>query len=193
MSSRLVKSVVISVGMHALLLIPGTGAGGLSASARADVLRGMSSVELEWVDSSKWLAEQPENRVKIFSSDTGEKKEKDLLPPTGRQPERWESDGGVSWNVRPGSILNSPPGYPWQARIMGWEGTVVLRIGVAATGSVDSVQIRQGSGFWVLDEAAAAAVRQWRFAPAVRHGKAVASAVEIPITFKLKKQEEVSQ
>gem|GEM_PF-2192401 len=50
------------------------------------------------------------------------------------------------------------------------EGTVVLRVLVAADGAVRSVDVVTSSGSQVLDRAAEEAVRRWQFAPATRDG-----------------------
>jgi len=54
-----------------------------------------------------------------------------------------------------------------------------------AGGSAENVQIKQSSGFARLDEAAAAAVRQWRFVPARRGAEPIAASVMVPIVFRL--------
>ena len=64
------------------------------------------------------------------------------------------------------------------------EGTVFLFVQVSAEGTAVTVQVRQSSGFERLDEAALAAVRQWRFVPAKRGAVAVAASVIVPIQFK---------
>ena len=45
--------------------------------------------------------------------------------------------------------------------------------------------VAQGSGHAALDEAALAAVRVWRFVPAMRGGFPVAAVAEVPIRFTL--------
>jgi protein TonB len=71
------------------------------------------------------------------------------------------------------------------ARRMGFEGTVVLRVVVAADGSPESVAVLQSSGHDVLDTAALDTVRsRWRFVPARRNGIAVEDSVQVPIRFR---------
>jgi len=82
-------------------------------------------------------------------------------------------------------LKNPAPVYPPLARRMGEEGRVVLRVQVTAQGTADSVELMTSSGSDRLDQAALKAVRNWRFVPAKRGGEAVASAVLVPITFKL--------
>jgi protein TonB len=78
-----------------------------------------------------------------------------------------------------------PPRYPAIARDRGWEGRVVIRCAVDATGEVTEARVEESSGREVLDEAALAAVRRWRFEPALEEGTPVASEVSIPIRFAL--------
>lgn len=86
----------------------------------------------------------------------------------------------------PARALTSPrPVYPRQARLMGWEGVVVLRLLVDAQGSVAQVTVMTGSGFALLDEAAADAARRWRFEPARDGDRPIAMAHEVRFRFRL--------
>lgn len=93
---------------------------------------------------------------------------------------------------RPGSGITPPrllheerPHYTEQARRLGVTGNVLLEIIVLSDGSVGDVKIlrRLGAG---LDEQAARAVRQWRFAPAIRFGIPVDVVVEVAVEFGLR-------
>ncbi len=95
-----------------------------------------------------------------------------------------EGDGAS--RPRAAATGNRPPVYPAIARQRGWEGSVVVRAKVRADGSVADVSIAESSGRAVLDEAALSAVRQWRFVPASKDGRAVESVVDVPITFQLR-------
>jgi protein TonB len=83
-------------------------------------------------------------------------------------------------------LNNPPPVYPAQSRRLREEGQVLLMVHVSADGAAMAVHVRQGSGFERLDEAALAAVRQWRFVPARRGHQAIAATVLVPIVFTLK-------
>jgi protein TonB len=83
------------------------------------------------------------------------------------------------------ALGNPKPGYPWLSRQRGEEGRVVLRVDVSATGSVDLIEIAESSGHRRLDEAALAAVAQWRFEPARIGDAPIATTVNVPITFRL--------
>lgn len=82
-------------------------------------------------------------------------------------------------------LRNPPPEYPEFARRRGWEGTVVLRVHVRATGVPSEIQVQQSSGRDVLDAAAAQAVRRWTFVPAKRGDLAEDGWVSVPIGFSL--------
>jgi protein TonB len=81
---------------------------------------------------------------------------------------------------------NPPPPYPATARRRGWEGKVLLRVEVSASGSVRDVVIEKSSGYSCLDEAAQQAVYRWRFKPALQNGRPVPGQVKVPIHFNLK-------
>ena len=82
--------------------------------------------------------------------------------------------------------LNNPaPPYPTLARRQRQQGKVTLRVFVNNTGGADQVQIRTGSGYDLLDQAALDAVRRWRFVPARQGDQPVAAWVLVPITFSL--------
>ncbi|UKD14347.1 cell envelope biogenesis protein TonB [Burkholderia aenigmatica] len=82
-------------------------------------------------------------------------------------------------------LRNPAPDYPAFAQDQGWEGRVVLRVHVLASGTPDSVDVRTSSGRRMLDNAAVAAVKRWTFVPAKRGDEAVDGWVNVPIDFKL--------
>lgn len=82
-------------------------------------------------------------------------------------------------------LQNPAPAYPAMSRRLQEEGKVLLQVKVTATGTAEHVQIKQGSGYPRLDEAALNTVRQWRFIPARRGDEAVAASVVVPIVFRL--------
>lgn len=82
-------------------------------------------------------------------------------------------------------LANPKPVYPVASRRLGEEGKVVLRVHVSAEGTARAVEVKQSCGFQRLDEAAKAAVEQWRFVPARRGADAIDSWVSVPIVFSL--------
>jgi protein TonB len=62
---------------------------------------------------------------------------------------------------------------------------VVLRVAVSQSGTAISVDVITSSGHGMLDAAAAAAVRAWRFAPATRDGVAIVANADVPVDFRM--------
>ncbi len=82
-------------------------------------------------------------------------------------------------------LQNPAPEYPAMSRRFREEGQVLLLVEVTAQGEVAQVQIKQGSGFSRLDDAALTTVRNWRFVPARRGEELIAASVVVPIVFRL--------
>ncbi len=83
-------------------------------------------------------------------------------------------------------LKNPAPDYPQLAQRRGWEGRVTLRVEVLPSGSPGQVQVQTSSGRQVLDEAALAAVKRWRFVPAKQGEVAQVGWVSVPIDFTLR-------
>lgn len=82
--------------------------------------------------------------------------------------------------------LNNPrPAYPVLARRLGEQGRVLLRVLVSGEGRAREVQVKEGSGFNRLDQAAREAVSYWRFVPARQGRESVEAWVLVPIAFSL--------
>ena len=76
-----------------------------------------------------------------------------------------------------------PIEYPlrlWDADV---EGETLLRIRVTETGSVDSVEVFETSGYPAFDSAAVRGALQLRYSPARRGGKRVEVWAKVPIQF----------
>ncbi|WP_083968051.1 energy transducer TonB [Hyalangium minutum] len=102
------------------------------------------------------------------------------------------ASGGEAVDVkqvsRPPTVLQQVlPQYPRPARSQGIEGLVLVRIIIGIDGRVEPESLRIIRSVPELDAAALAAVRQWRFSPALgRHGRLVRVIVDIPVQFSLK-------
>lgn len=83
---------------------------------------------------------------------------------------------------------NPPPRYPPAALRSSIEGNVLIRAEIDADGMPTEVGFARRSGNRELDRAALNAVRNWRFQPALRDGKPVASAVQVPVAFVLEER-----
>lgn len=82
-------------------------------------------------------------------------------------------------------IARLQPEYPREAFQAREEGMVLLRAQVDSSGMTTDVDVIDSSHSRDLDRAATEAVREWRFEPALEDGQAVASTVEVPVTFDL--------
>lgn len=69
---------------------------------------------------------------------------------------------------------------------MGWEGDAVLRAHIGPQGENEKVELIASTGFPVLDEAAMAAVRAWRFDPARQGADPVSASLDLPVSFRLR-------
>lgn len=93
----------------------------------------------------------------------------------------------IVWEDRP--RFRSPPTpalYPPRALELGHHGEARVRVRLDPDGTAAEILLWRGTGFDLLDRAALAAVRGWRFLPAMRDGRAVAAWVEIPVRFSLR-------
>lgn len=85
----------------------------------------------------------------------------------------------------PKVITEVKPDYPREAMNSGIQGSVRLRCVVALDGRAAEIAVTQPLDPR-LDEAAAAALREWEFEPGRKDDKAVPVRVEIEIRFALK-------
>jgi TonB family protein len=79
--------------------------------------------------------------------------------------------------VIPGSC--AVPQYPVEARHAEQSGDVVLRFIIDSHGNVTNTSIEKSSGYPILDNAAATALKTCRYEPAVKAGVAVESGADI--------------
>ena len=93
--------------------------------------------------------------------------------------------------VRPGGDIKFPtrlyapaPTYPSLARSARIEGTVYLEATIDVNGNVRDVTVLKSIPF--LDEAAKAAVSQWKYTPTKLNGVAVPVILTVTVTFTLK-------
>lgn len=80
---------------------------------------------------------------------------------------------------------NRKPPYPRLSRSNEEQGTVVLRVLVKADGTAGAVEVKNSSGYPLLDESARSTVQSWHFKPATADGKPVAEWYQVTIPFTL--------
>jgi protein TonB len=101
-------------------------------------------------------------------------------------PKDSASNGAITRYARPQGGYQVRPSYPSSARRLGIQGTTMLKVQVLIDGRVGDVLVEQSAGHPDLDQAATAAVRQWRFDPARRGEDPVAMWVLLPVEFRLR-------
>ncbi len=127
---------------------------------------------------------QPPEPVQTYSEDIIQKKNDIAVM---NKPEHIEV---VADNYQPPSSnisyhQNPDPYYPRAAIRRGMEGTVELAVYVDSTGSPVNIEIRQSSGYNILDREAVIAVWKWKFKPAYRGTVAVPGDAIVPIHYRL--------
>ena len=80
--------------------------------------------------------------------------------------------------------LNNPkPPYPAISRKLREQGLVLLKACIGANGSLESLDLKQGSGYSRLDQVALQTVKQWRFIPAKMGNTPIPMCYELPVKF----------
>jgi TonB family protein len=85
----------------------------------------------------------------------------------------------------PRVLSRTPPRYPPLAMARRHQGQVLLQVEIGQDGRPGEVRVARSSGYQELDQAAVAAARQWRFRPASRNGRPVATRARVPVNFVL--------
>ncbi|MDE2880478.1 MAG: M56 family metallopeptidase [Acidobacteriota bacterium] len=83
----------------------------------------------------------------------------------------------------PTRIHGVPPVYPPEAQAAGIEGIVVLKATIGRTGEVIDVEVQRSVP--LLDEAAIAAVSEWRYAPLLVDGDPIRVQMTVSVDFTL--------
>ena len=104
-------------------------------------------------------------------------------PPAARSDDA--PSGSILKIARPLYSLNTPPLYPRKARRLGYEGMVMLKVLIDENGRVDDLKLLESSGYGILDRAALATVKRWRFEPGSEDGKKKKMWLKVPIRFQL--------
>ncbi len=86
--------------------------------------------------------------------------------------------------TRPVAIYSPEPEYSEEARKAKFQGTVVISIVIDEQGVPRDLRVKTPAGLG-LDAKAIEAVRQWRFKPGQRDGRAVAVQADVIVTFRL--------
>lgn len=87
----------------------------------------------------------------------------------------------------------NPPLYPADAARSGVSGKVMVDDDVGADGGVVAAKIEKSEPAGVFDDAVMAAVRKWKFEPAIENGRPVAGRVRVPVDFQVDPPAQASQ
>lgn len=139
-------------------------------------------------ERNKLKREQQKNKTKVDPNNP--------LPPTIEEEHNYEDDPAFYISVE---VLPKPIGgikaiykklsYPKEAKENEIEGTVVIRAFIDRDGEVLNAEVVEGIGYG-CDESARLAVYYHRFKPGMQRGQRVKVQMDIPIEFKLEKEED---
>ncbi|MCL7714049.1 energy transducer TonB [Stenotrophomonas mori] len=82
------------------------------------------------------------------------------------------------------ALQTPPPDYPVELACSGVGGQSVLKVVVGPEGAPTDVALQASSGNSQLDDAAIQRVREWKFKAATRNGQAVATTIQVPVSFR---------
>jgi protein TonB len=106
-------------------------------------------------------------------------------PPRLAQAPRHHGPIAVAGTIEQAKLVKRvPPVYPTLAAKARIEGIVILQITVSEKGNVEKVKVLRGSP--LLDDAAVAAVQQWKYAPTILDGQPVPVIATVTVNFQLK-------
>ena len=105
----------------------------------------------------------------------------------GAKPQKPRAAVARTGETRGPIRLRQPqPRYPRSLERKGIGGTANVEIKIDARGRVNGVALARSSGHAELDRAALAAVKRWRFKPALKNGVKVAAKTAVNIVFQPK-------
>jgi TonB family protein len=84
----------------------------------------------------------------------------------------------------PALLYKVEPEYSEEARKAKYQGIVVLRVIIDASGRATNAEVVRSLGLG-LDEKAMEAVKKWEFRPGYKDGKPVAVMAQIEVNFRL--------
>ena len=150
------------------------------------------------LDTGEQFHQKNENESKPIKTQTVQKKKKqtdDFLPPTLEEEKNYEDDPAFYKTVEvmpePFGVMEAiykKFGYHEEAEDNDIEGVVKILTFIDRDGEVIDAQVVEGIGYG-CDEAARLAILYHRFKPGLIKGQRVKVQMEIPIEFKLKKED----
>jgi len=129
--------------------------------------------------------EASQNKSSVLAAKDSEHRGDGSAPVAGQDPATFYSSGGAWIESQASHFKNPPPEYPRTAIELEQEGLVLVSARISREGRPSRVELKQSSGFPLLDQSALKALKKWKFSPA-RTGFLTHEAwIEIPIRFKL--------
>ncbi len=81
----------------------------------------------------------------------------------------------------------TPPKYPAIAIKRRWQGQAIIHALIDEQGHAVDLVVKHSTGFTILDRSALDAVAGWSFQPTIEYGRKIASWVEVPVEFSLRR------
>ncbi len=192
-------SFLTALGLHVLLLFFGSlvlvdppqygidlGRGGIEiylVAAPAEIIKEEAQSKLSVKDELQEMRENPNAEMALEAKPPEKKLQSATLAET--DPTTFYSPGGAWIASQPGHLKNPAPYYPQSAVEQQQEGLVLLSVFVLRNGRPSRVEIKQSSGFPLLDKSALTTIKKWKFSPAQMGFLARDAWVTIPIRFQL--------
>jgi TonB family protein len=110
-----------------------------------------------------------------------------LAVPAGLCWSQGDEPGEENYDTPPKAVKMTKPHCPQYAFMKGLEGTVVIRFTIDEKGKPQNLKVVDSIAG--LDKAALAVVREWRFTPAMKDGKPIATTATAPVTFRITHKE----
>ena len=188
--SRLARFGALGVLVPASIVVAGLGPGSASASGLAESIGGAVEQEQPAEPSSEQIAELVARAAALQEQLQAVLDELQALLADSDQSAAGGSDeplrigGGIR---APMKVLDVAPVYPPEAREARVQGVVILEVTLSRTGEVSDVEVVRSTP--LLDEAAVAAVRQWRYEPTLVDGEPVSILMTVTVNFQLRDDE----
>ncbi|MBU6390944.1 MAG: energy transducer TonB [Planctomycetota bacterium] len=169
----MLKGFILALSIHSVLFFVGGkhfvkpvqySVQSANGSIDVDLVAALPQPEADAVKSVTSITEQQQETVKT-------------IPHPSQETIRTKS--------KPGYFQNRPPKYPPLAKQMHQEGLVMLMVEIDQKGVPVKVEVKQSSGYQLLDQAALEAVRHWRFQSERIGDLPIESKVTIPVRFRL--------
>lgn len=179
----MIKSISASALLHALPLALAH----LTLSQKPDLTVAQTLIEVHW-QTPKASEALPSN---IPKAEPISLKKQEAIPKHNTTPKiklvkSHSADSGQQQDYtgydihQPPEFANRKPDYPEEARLLGIEGTVLLKVIISPLGTVRNVQVLEPKSHHLLEKAALAQIKSWRFPKSP-----LGQSIILPIKFEL--------